>query len=156
MSLFAALSDWLVLGHVVASMVWVGGTAVLGTIAVTVLRDPEPQAVARFSRTLRAVGPVVLAPAPALLLAFGIWLTLRDPAWGFDQAWVKLALALFAAAFLVGAAHQSRAAVKAERAVAAGDDAAALHHLRRWTAGMGVIVALLLVTTWDMVFKPGL
>jgi hypothetical protein len=32
----------------------------------------------------------------------------------------------------------------------------ALHHLRRWAWGMGVIVALLVVATWVMVAKPGL
>ena len=58
--------------------------------------------------------------------------------------------------FLIGAAHQSRAAIAAERAANEGDDATALRHLRRWAYGMAAILVLLVVATWDMVFKPGL
>ena len=49
-----------------------------------------------------------------------------------------------------------RAAIAAEKASKAGDDAVALHHLRRWAYGMAVILVLLVVAPWDMVFKPGL
>ena len=69
---------------------------------------------------------------------------------------VWLGLALYAAAFVFGAAFQSRAAIGAERAAGAGDDAEALRRLRAWSWGSRVIAVLLLVATWDMVFKPGL
>jgi uncharacterized membrane protein len=95
----------------------------------------------------------VLAPAPAILVIFGVWAVAHDPAWSFDQTWVQLGLALFVAAFVIGAAHQSRAALAAERA---SDPTEAARHLRRWAYGMGAIVVLLVVATWDMVFKPGL
>ena len=55
-------------------------------------------------------------------------------AWDFGQGWVQLGIALFAAAFLVGAAHQSRTAIAAERFAASGDHAAAAAQLR---AGRG-------------------
>jgi hypothetical protein len=84
----------------------------------------------------------------------GIWMVAKQ--WDFGQAWVTIAFALFAVAFLIGAAHQSRAAIAAERAAQQGDEAAALRHLRRWAYGMAVILTLLIVATWDMVFKPGL
>jgi len=38
----------------------------------------------------------------------------------------------------------------------AGDDAEAARQLRRWSWGMRLILFLLLVVTWDMVFKPGI
>ena len=63
---------------------------------------------------------------------------------------------LFAAAFVIGAAHQSRAAIGAERAVAEGDHELALRQLARWSRGYWLIVALLVAAAWDMVFKPGL
>jgi hypothetical protein len=96
----------------------------------------------------------VLAPAPVILLAMGIWMVADR--WEFDETWVSLGFGLFLVAFLIGAAHQSRAAIAAEKASKAGDDAAALHQLRRWAYGMAVILVLLVVATWDMVFKPGL
>jgi len=147
---------WLLFLHIVAAMVWVGGGVLLGVLVTRVLRDAEPDAVARFVRGLRAIGPLVLAPATVAVVGFGVWLVLDSDAWGFGQFWIQLALALFAAAFLVGAVHQSRAAIKAERAVDDGDHEEALRQLARWSWGYRLIVLLLVVAAWDMVFKPGL
>jgi uncharacterized membrane protein len=148
--------DWLLFGHILAAMVWLGGATLLGAMAIVVLRAGEPEAVARFVGTLRVIGPLVLAPATIGLVALGVWLVLDSPAWGFGQLWVKLALGIFAAAFVLGAAHQSRAAINAERAVARGDHDAALRQLARWSRGYAAIILLLIAATWDMVFKPGL
>ena len=151
----AGLQDWLLLAHILAAMVWIGGITVLGALAIHALRDDDPHATGRFLRGLRKVGPIVLAPAPVLLVAFGAWLVAESAAWDFGQLWLQLGLGLYAAAFLVGAAHQSRAAIAAERAAARGDDREATRQLRRWAWGMGLIVLLLVATTWEMVFKPG-
>jgi uncharacterized membrane protein len=150
------LYDWLVFVHVVAAMVWVGGITVLGALAIGVLRDPDGDATARFLASLRRIGPLVLAPAPVLLVAFGIWAVADSDAWDFGQLWIQLALGLFVAAFAIGAAHQSTAAIGAERAAARGDHDGAVRRLRRWAWGMAAIVLLLVVATWAMVFKPGL
>jgi uncharacterized membrane protein len=152
----AGLQDWLLLGHILAAMVWIGGITVLGAFAARILRSDDPSATGGFLASLRTIGPVVLAPAPVLLVAFGLWLVGESDAWDFGQLWVQIAIGLFAAAFLVGAAHQSRAAIAAERAAARGDAPEARRRLRRWAWGMGLIVLLLVVATWDMVFKPGL
>jgi uncharacterized membrane protein len=149
------LHGWLVFIHVVAAMVWVGGAAVLSSSAIWALRQPEPGAVARFVRSLRVTGPIVFAPAPALLVAAGVWMVVDDDAWAWDQAWIRLGLGMFAAAFLVGAGYTGRAVAAAGRAVAAGDDVEAARQLRRWASGALVVLGLLLVATWGMVFKPG-
>ena len=150
------MDDWLLLVHVLAGMVWLGGITVLGAIGVRAVRDRDSDAPARFSATLRAIGPVVLAPAPVLLLGFGVWLVADSDVWAFGQGWVQAGLGLFAAAFLVGAAHQSRTAIAAERASARGDRDEAVRQLRRWLWGTAVIGVLLVAAVWDMVFKPGL
>jgi uncharacterized membrane protein len=152
--MFAALYDWLLFLHIIAAMLWLGGIAVVGAFAVRILRTREPGATAGFLGSLRLIGPLVLAPAPVILLAMGIWMVAEQ--WEFDQTWVSLGFGLFLVAFLIGAAHQSRAAIAAERASKAGDDDAALRYLRRWAWGMAAILALLVIATWDMVFKPGL
>jgi uncharacterized membrane protein len=148
--------DWLVLVHVLAASVWIGGIAVLGAQAFVILRAGEPGDAGRFVRTLRRLGPVVLAPAPVLLVAAGVWMVGDSDAWSFDQTWIVVAFVLFGVAFVIGAAHQSRAALAAERAAARGDDAEAARRLRHWAWGMTVILALLVVAVWDMVAKPGL
>ncbi len=152
----AALYDWLLFGHIVAAMIWLGGAVLLGAVASTVLRSPDPDLLGRFLAGLRYLGPRLLAPATVAVLGLGIWLVLNAAAWGFDQLWVQLAVGLLLAAFLIGAAHQSRTALAAERAHDRGDHDEALRQLRRWSWGYWLIVGLLIAATWDMVNKPGL
>jgi uncharacterized membrane protein len=151
-----ALYDWLLFAHVLAAMVWVGGAVLLGVLAIRVVRDGEPGAVGRFVASLRVIGPRVLAPATVAVVGFGVWLVLDSSAWDFGQFWIQLALVLYAAAFMVGAAHQSRTAIAAERAADRGDHDEARRQLGRWSWGYWAIVALLVVATWDMTAKPGL
>jgi uncharacterized membrane protein len=150
------LYDWLMFLHIVAAMVWVGGAVLLAALVTRVLRDRDDAAVALFTGSLRVIGPLVLAPAAVAVVGFGVWLVLDSAAWGFGQLWVQLALALFAAAFLIGAAHQSRTAIGAARATARGDHEEARRQLARWSWGYRLIVLLLIVATWDMTTKPGL
>lgn len=137
-------------------MVWVGGLVVLTALSGFILRGGDSEAIARFSASLRRIGPLTLAPATIAVVSLGIGLVLDSNAWHFSQGWIVLALALFAAAFLIGAAFQSRTAIHMERATAAGNHAEAARQLRRWAWGMRLILLLLVVTTWDMVVKPNL
>jgi uncharacterized membrane protein len=150
------LYDWLLFLHVLAAMVWLGGGVMLAVTATRVLRDPDPAAVSRFTATLRSTAPFVLAPATLAVLGLGIGLVVDTDAWDFGQLWVQLGLALFAAAFAIGAAWQSSTAIAATRAAERGDAGEARRQLRRWLAGYGLIVLLLVVAAWDMTTKPGL
>jgi uncharacterized membrane protein len=156
MLLAASLYDWLLFLHILAAMVWVGGLVALGVLATQVLRSGKRDDVVGFVSSLRVIGPLTLAPASIAVLGFGIWMVIDNEGWDFGQTWIVLALAFFAAAFLVGAVFQSRAAIGAQRAADAGDHREASRKLRRWSWGMLLIVVLLVVATWDMVFKPGL
>jgi uncharacterized membrane protein len=152
----ATLTDWLHLLHLLAAMIWVGGAVTLSALTAQVLRSGDGEAITRFARSVRLIGPLVLAPATVAVTGFGVWLVIDSDAWDFGQTWVWLALVLVGAAFLVGATLQSQAMVKAQRASDAGDQAEAARQLGRWSWGLLLILLLLLVTTWDMVFKPGL
>jgi uncharacterized membrane protein len=150
------LYDWLLFLHVLAAMIWVGGGVMLAAVATRVLRDSDPAAVGRFTRSLRVLGPAVLAPATLSVVGLGIGLVLDSAAWDFGQTWVQLGLGLFAAAFVIGAAWQSRTATAATRAAAIGDASEARRQLVRWSWGYRLIVVLLVVAAWDMTTKPGL
>jgi uncharacterized membrane protein len=152
----SGLYEWLLFAHVLAAMVWVGGAVMLGVLAIRASRDEDPGAVSRFVATMRTIGPLVLAPATIAVVGFGVWLVANTAAWDFGQLWVQLALAFFAGAFLIGAVHQSRTAIGAERAAGRGDNDEARRQLARWSGGYWVIVALLVAATWDMTTKPGL
>jgi uncharacterized membrane protein len=141
------LYDWLHYLHVLAAMIWVGGGVMLAVIAARVLRDSDPAAVGCFFATLRATAPFVLTPAALAVLGLGIGLVVDADSWDFGQLWVQLGVALFAAAFVIGAAWQSRTALAARHAAERGDDSEARRQLQRWLAGYGLIVLLLVVAT---------
>jgi uncharacterized membrane protein len=150
------LYDWLLFLHVLAAMVWIGGGVMLAAIATRVLRDPDPAAAGRFTASLRVLGPLVLAPATVAVLGLGIGLVVDSDAWDFGQLWLQLGLALFAAAFLIGAVWQSRTALAATRAAERDNNTEARRQLRRWSWGYRLIVLLLVAAVWDMTTKPGL
>jgi uncharacterized membrane protein len=154
--LAASLTDWLHMLHLLAAMIWVGGAVTLSALTTQVLRSGESDAIARFVRSVRVIGPLVLAPATVGVAGFGIWLVIDSDSWNFGQTWVWLGLALLAAAFLVGAVFQSQAMIRAQRASEASNYGEAARQLGRWSWGMRLILLLLLAATWDMVFKPGL
>ena len=81
----ATLYDWLLFAHLLFAMVWVGGAVVLMALAIVTVRGRDPQAIARFVRTLPVLGPAVLAPATVGVLGFGVWLVLDNESWGFGQ-----------------------------------------------------------------------
>jgi hypothetical protein len=97
-------------------------------------------------------------PAVVLVLLTGVWMVFSEWNGDFTQLWVLLALGGFLVAFLVGVLYLSRAAIGLERVVNQPDAtaAAAAAVLQRWITGYWVVLAVLVVTVWDMVFKPGL
>lgn len=150
----ATLYDYLMFGHVLAAMLWLGGWAVLGLLAAHTLRQGDPGTLARFTATLRFIGARLLGPATVLVAGLGVWLVLDSHQWHFSQFWIELAVGLLAAVLVVGAGVQSRAAIGAERAIREENPDQARRHIRQWGWGATLILALLVVATWDMTTKP--
>jgi uncharacterized membrane protein len=149
-----AVYDLLMFLHVLAAMVWLGGLVGLAAFGSYALRKGAPDSVARFLASSGVLGPI-LGPASLLVLGFGVWMVIDSGAWNFGQTWIWLGLALLGAAFLVGGVLVGGSSHAAQRAVDAGDHAQAMRHLRRWSWGIRLVLMLLVVATWDMVFKPG-
>lgn len=112
--------DWLMFGHVLAAMLWLGGLAVLGILAAQALRQGDLASLARFAATIRLIGPRLLGPETIFVAGLGVWLGLDSHQWHFSQFWIELAIGLLLAVLVVDAAFQSRAAIGAERAI--GED----------------------------------
>jgi uncharacterized membrane protein len=148
--------EWLMFLHIFAAMIWLGGALTVSVLGTRVLRSGDPGAISQFIGNLQFLGPVVFAPALAGVLAFGVWMVADNSAWSFSQTWLIIGLALFAAAVLIGAVFQSRAAIGAKRAVETGDNERAARLLRRWVSGTRAIFLILVVVAWDMSIKPGI
>lgn len=151
----SSLYTWLLFGHILAAMVWVGSLLTLIALAVATLRGKEPQAVPRFFRNVRMVAPWALGLSTFLVVGLGSWMVADSHEWDPGQTWVWLGIALFAAAIVVGALFPGFANKRAERAVAKDDHVEAARQLRMWAMGMGTVLLLLVIAVWDMVFKPG-
>src|SRR5262245_61747184 len=129
------------LAHVAGATVWVGGGLTLSLVGVRARRSGELVVLREFAQTLSYVGLRVFTPAVVVVLVSGVWLVLAGEG-SLTQPWVLLALAAFAAAFLVGAVYLSRSALQLERVVTQGrgqdaDLHAARVALGRWLTGYG-------------------
>lgn len=140
--------------HVLAAMTWVGGGLTLSLMGARARGSPT--SAADFAKFLPYVGIRVLMPAVLLVLLSGVAMVLLDAQWSFRQAWVLLALALFAVAFLVGAVYLSRVGIAMERAAEPNPSGASElpQLLNRWLLGYVLVLAVLVAAVADMVFKP--
>ncbi len=151
------LETWLLFGHILSAVVWVGGGLMLSVLGSRSRRSADPDAVAEFAATLAYAGPHVLGPATIGTVVFGVWLVVESEAWDFSLPWVRIGTALFVTAFLIGAVYLSRMGIKLQRvaseSAAGATEGKAL--LGRWVLGYRLIMVILLLAIWDMVFKPG-
>ena len=148
------LYDLVLFGHILAAMVWLGGGLMLVFVARRARASDDPHTIGEFACSLSYLGPRVLAPAVIGVLVSGVALVLDSAAWDFAQAWVLIAIGLFAVAFLVGAVYLSSVALQLERS--GGNDATLSRSLLdRWLIGYTVVLSVLVLIAADMVFKPG-
>lgn len=148
----------LLLVHVLAGMVWVGGAVVLVATLWSARRSQPPEAVDRLMLDLRWADTWLAIPAPVLVLTSGVVMVLDGGPWSFTQAWILASIALIvvyeAVALTVGGRLHSRI----EKARAQGE-LASIAHARTMTAwgrlGL-VLVAILVAIVWSMIYKPGL
>jgi uncharacterized membrane protein len=150
------IETWLHFGHIAGAIAWVGGGLVLFVLGLRARASDDPAAAQEFGRVLRYVGPRVLVPGVAAVLVFGLAMVLTDEAWDFSQAWIMIALGLFALAFIIGLGYLSRIGIQLGRLGGGGASTADRRALvDRWLAGYGVVLVILAIAVWDMVFKPG-
>jgi uncharacterized membrane protein len=149
--------EWLLFAHVGAAMVWVGGGLMLSVIGMRAKRSNDLTIIRDFAKSLAYTGLRIFMPAVLVVLASGVWMVLAG-AGDFTQLWVLLALGGFALAFVIGAGFLSRTAIRLDKLASQPDAtvAATADALQRWITGYWVVVAVLVLTVWDMVFKPTL
>ncbi|HEY7755259.1 MAG TPA: DUF2269 family protein [Actinomycetota bacterium] len=152
------LYDWLRAFHVVLAVIWVGGAVVLQILAVRILREDDPAKSAAFAGQVEWMGTRVFAPASGLLLLLGIWMVIEEPAWTFGQAWILVALAMFAYSFLSGVLYLGPQSGKLKRMYEIEGPAApgAPALIRRLFLVSRIELVLLILIVFDMVLKPGL
>jgi uncharacterized membrane protein len=152
--------DWLLFLHVAGAFLVIGGAVFAGVFNLAALRSERPSEIAFLFRLVR-IAVFAIGAGMWLTLGFGLWLV-HHVGYGWGQAWIILALILWAVAGAMGGAGgkgERRVRELAERLAASGDAPSAelTAQLRgrtrlalSWGSGAVVIVILVL-----MIWKPG-
>ena len=153
-------ADWLLMLHVTAAFLLVGGSVVAGTLNVLAIRSEHPSDAALLLGLIKRALPVIFAGVAGTFI-FGIWLW-HEKGYSFSSGWIWAALVFWViASALGGRGGRSQAHVReiAERDAAAGDTMSGeLRAMLRdpkalafyYGAGVATIAVLLL-----MIWKPG-
>jgi uncharacterized membrane protein len=140
--------------HIALAAVWIGSAVLLHVLAMR-SRSSDPAIMAAIGPHGAWIAQRVFVPASLAVLVLGVLLTIEGP-WAFDQLWILLALALFAATFVVGLGMIEPTAKRLTEAIQAHGPASAevLRLDKRLEALSWVDLAILFVVLWDMALKP--
>jgi hypothetical protein len=150
--------DWLVLGHILAAITWVGGAITMQIVGGRLVRAESPEAVAAFARTAEWIGPRLYMPASLAVLGFGIAMVAVSETWSIGELWIILGLVGIAISAIGGAVFfgpQAKRIGEALRSEGAESERAQALIRRLFAVGRLDLLILLLIVA-DMVFKPGL
>jgi uncharacterized membrane protein len=153
-------TDWLLMLHIAAAFLLVGGSTAAAILNVLAIRSEKPSEAAALLGLIRRALPLIFAGVLGTLV-FGIWLW-HDLGFGISTGWIWAGLIFWALASALGGRggrHQERTREVAEREAAAGDTMSAeLRALLRDPKGLalsygaGVATLAILVV---MIWKPG-
>jgi uncharacterized membrane protein len=153
-----SFNEFLEFIHVLAAVVWVGGSIGLMVHAIRVMSVGRGDDASRldFLRHSDLMGRVFMASGITVAVA-GIWLVIRVDAWGFDEFWISFAFAVVIASALLGMFFFPK---QGRRALAIGEeqgtDSAAFKVASRRIGQIATVENLFLIAVvWAMVTKPG-
>jgi uncharacterized membrane protein len=140
--------------HVSAAIIWIGSGFLLNVLGARADRRGDTEGIRRVADDAGALANVLFIPAALAALIFGILLVVDGP-WSFDQLWIVLGLAGFAATFVTGVfvikPRSERLAALVERD---GMSAEALVGARQLLVIARSDYVVLFLVVADMVLKP--
>ena len=153
-------TQWLLMLHIAAAFLLVGGSTAAGILNALAIRSERPSEAALLLRLIRYTLPLIFAGVLGTLL-FGLWLW-HDLGFGFGTGWIWAALVLWALASALGGRggrHQEQVREAAEQEAAAGDTMSGELRARlrdpkalavNYAAGVATLAVLVV-----MIWKPG-
>ncbi len=139
--------------HILAATAWAGGMFLMLARSTFSIRDIGEAATLRTIGIVRNMGIRWFIPAVLLAVLFGLAMTALGSLWG--ELWVLLALAGFAATFVLGHSILRPHGIALEAAMTAGREDEALLHGRAMLGYARFDATLMAVLFADMVFRPG-
>jgi uncharacterized membrane protein len=153
--MLGVLYDWLLFGHILMAIVWVGGAVTMQLLGTRIQRVGTRQQLVEMTEHIDFVATRLFIPASLILVILGIWMVSIGP-WSFGQTWVLLGIAMFVYSFLSGSLYIGPQMRKVKALVAregAESDEVATLANRIFLASRIELVFLILIVA-DMVLKP--
>ena len=141
--------------HIAAAIIWIGAALTVQLLVFRAERTGDPMAMKTTGEGAEWLATRVFIPASLSVFVLGLILTFDGP-WEFDQLWILLGLAGYAASFLVGILYFKPEGERINAAIAArgpGDPEAARRIARLNAVSQLELVVLFLVVA-DMTIKP--
>ena len=146
---------FLLTAHVVAAVVWVGGSVLALTLGYY-LRGRDIETRVEYTRWTEWLGPRLFAPMSVIVIIAGP--LLADRLYNFDQTWLTLGFIGWGLSFLIGVAFYPREGAKREKLIEqdgmANEQVARSINRVLTVATVDTLIVLLVVI--DMTTKPGL
>jgi hypothetical protein len=147
--------EWLKTGHVLAAVLWVGGSAMLTLLALMTIGMRDPVRLAQFVKQVAFLGSAYIPLLSLMVVAFGFGMV-ENGDLGYSATWIQIAIAGWAASFAIGAGFLGPTSKKVDRLIAAhgpeNDEAQTLINRLLLVARIDVVILLFIV--FDMTAKP--
>lgn len=149
--------EWLLLFHIAAAIVWLGGGLAVQVLAIRANRADDPARMMTIASEAEWFGTRIALPSSFSVLVLGIILAVDGP-WDFGQTWIVLALIGFGLSFVTGAVFLGPESGRIAKLLAAeGPESPAVRaRIQRIFLVSRIELVLLYLIVLDMVVKPGL
>lgn len=141
--------------HVAGATVWLGAGFTFFLLSLKALRSEDRMEGARLGQLADWLTPRLFIPSSLAVLVLGILLVFEGP-WSFDQLWIVIGLAGYAASFLTGIlliAPNTKKLAEASHEFGPTSPQA-LAYQRRLLIISRTELAILFIVVADMVIKP--
>lgn len=157
LSFSTGVYNLILLVHVVAAIVWVGGGVFVQIYATRLDRGGETQRLMAFAKDLERFGQTVFLPSAILVLLAGVAMVIYAPFVAMTDLWILIGLAGIVSTIVIGAAFLGPEAGRIARVAGerGADDPEVLARTRRIFAISRIDLAVILLVVADMVLKPG-
>jgi len=147
--------EWLLSFHALAAVLWVGGSVMLTILGIMTIGEKNPVRLAQFAKQVSKLGGVYFPPLSLIVVGLGFWLV-EEGDLSYDLTWIQIAIAGWAASFVIGAGYLGPRANKLAKLMETqppeNPEVQAL--IRRILTVSRIDGALLLFIVFDMVAKP--
>jgi len=155
MTLAVTTYEWFKTAHVLAAVMWVGGSVMLTLIALMTIALRDPVRLVQFARQAAFLGGAYFPPLSLILVGFGFGLVEKGD-WGYSPTWIQIGIAGWAASFVIGAGYLGPQAKRLAKMLEErpAEDAAVQALIQRILFVARMDSVLLLFIVLDMVAKP--